>query len=457
MKSRNNILRKVESHLGVDGFLLPALLISVASFAFFGGADPQVNLNILIIFVSSLSLILAVTKKNGYAVFAELPWYARLVVVAPIALPLFQLIPLPPLIWHALAGQELRFQVLELIAEGNSWQPISLAPNETAYSAAIGIWVSTLFLALLMISRKALDYVIITLLSITLIGCLIGAFQFSGAFAALKFYKDAHQNTLIGFFANKNHMALTIAVSVLFSKYLSIRFTHSGFRYVHYSIVVFFIFAALATNSRAGIALVLIAVLWTFFDSFKAVSAKWFGVGTIAIAGLFYYVSSSPTFDLVYERFYDVSDDGRWDFLVSSLPLIKDYFVFGSGYGSFSALYMSRENLEALSPVYTNHMHSDYLQLLMEGGLLAAAAIGLLIYSSVRGWQAGSSDKHLKNLVRLGLPVIILFALHSVVDYPLRRPAALVYFIVGLTCLFRPLLIGRVSKEPQSGALVQTP
>jgi O-antigen ligase len=114
--------------------------------------------------------------------------------------------------------------------------------------------------------------------------------------------------------------------------------------------------------------------------------------------------------------------------------------LLGSGYGSFSDIYITRESIESLRPVYTNHLHNDYLQLILEGGMLGVGAFILMVYTIIAATVAGFKNQKTRGLVLAGAVTVLLFGLHSIVDYPLRRPAAVAYFGIGLACLLRSFL-----------------
>jgi O-antigen ligase len=421
-------------------FLTFAVILTALIFCFFGGAEPNVNFNLGLVFLAGILLIFAVAASSVDASFNQLPVYVKLVIIAPVILPILQLIPLPLGLWTLLPGQELRLEVLSLVGADQSWQPLSLTPSETAYSAAMGMFFSAFLLGLISVSNKHLDYVKLAVIIVTLLGVLVGALQFSGTFPALNFYENAHTNILVGFFANKNHMALILAVTLIMSRkfFDQLRTKNGSLLYSIFS--VFLVIAVVATNSRAGIALMCVALLLTFAPTLKGISKKITVTATMFIISAFYYISSSPTFEIVYKRFSDVGEDGRWDFLINSTPLMREFFLLGSGYGSFSSVYMTRESVEALSPVYTNHLHSDFLQLIIEGGILAILALALFGFAIFKSWRAARESETSRDAAWVGLSIVILFGFHSIVDYPMRRPAAVVYFCIGLACLFRAFL-----------------
>jgi O-antigen ligase len=151
-------------------------------------------------------------------------------------------------------------------------------------------------------------------------------------------------------------------------------------------------------------------------------------------------VATSSAFEVVSNRVGDVGSDLRWQFTQWSLPLARQYWVFGSGMETFKTLFETQERLDWLRPTYVNAVHNDYLQLLIEGGLPGLAVLSLLVASligPIRTFRRMSRREPRRLEIAFGLSVLVLFALHSAVDYPLRRPAAWVLFALGLAAVQR--------------------
>ena len=139
-------------------------------------------------------------------------------------------------------------------------------------------------------------------------------------------------------------------------------------------------------------------------------------------------------------RVGDVDDDLRWRFTEWSWPLIQQYWPSGSGFGSFATLFAAHERLEWVKPTAVNAVHNDYLQLLLEGGvpavLLLVALLAGVAVAARRGLRLGRRDPARRELIA-GLAIVGLCLLHSLVDYPLRRPAAWLFLALALAAIFR--------------------
>ncbi|MCR5858291.1 hypothetical protein [Mesorhizobium sp. J428] len=74
--------------------------------------------------------------------------------------------------------------------------------------------------------------------------------------------------------------------------------------------------------------------------------------------------------------------------------------------------------------LYINHAHNDFLEIILEGGLAAAALlVAYAVALSIRWIYVGRAA-----LQRLVILSIAFIALHSMVDYPLRTMAVAITF-----------------------------
>ena len=123
----------------------------------------------------------------------------------------------------------------------------------------------------------------------------------------------------------------------------------------------------------------------------------------------------------------DASGDLRFRALPTIVRLIGAYAPWGSGLGTFEQVFKLHEPDVLLSPGYLNHAHNDWLELVATGGLAAVVllvlSIGGLAFAIVRRLADRQRGERLPPLVRLGALALLLFALASLSDYPLRTPS----------------------------------
>ena len=96
------------------------------------------------------------------------------------------------------------------------------------------------------------------------------------------------------------------------------------------------------------------------------------------------------------------------------------FFPLGSGPGSFVPAFKLFEEPGQVTNVFVNHSHSDYIELVLEGGLVGLLLIaGMLLWWLSRAatiWFARSPNR----LDRAAIVATAAILGHSLVDYPAR-------------------------------------
>jgi tetratricopeptide (TPR) repeat protein/O-antigen ligase len=128
--------------------------------------------------------------------------------------------------------------------------------------------------------------------------------------------------------------------------------------------------------------------------------------------------------------------DRRWHLYLSCLPLIKDFFVSGSGFGTFIHVFPQYNTLP--TSVIFDHAHNDYIELITDGGLIGFfLAAWFVITIFVDGIKKLSirRDPYSILLIIAGLTGIFSILLHSFVDFNMHNGANGLYFffLCGIT------------------------
>jgi O-antigen ligase len=216
-------------------------------------------------------------------------------------------------------------------------------------------------------------------------------------------------------------------------------------------------FAVVLTASRTGIALLPlvlagVALMWLQLAPGRSLRrlvpalAALAAVPLVAFAAL---LAGNTALGKIAERFI-FSDDPRRELWRDAWFAIGQAWPFGVGVGDAQPALIAAERLEVLDPTFPNRAHNDYLELALESGLLGlvllAAIAALLAAAAWRSWRERPDERH---LTVLGGAIVLVTALHSFVDYPLRSMA--------LACLMGTgagLLIGTprklASNEPSA-------
>jgi O-antigen ligase len=147
----------------------------------------------------------------------------------------------------------------------------------------------------------------------------------------------------------------------------------------------------------------------------------------------------NPTNNLIGQQQANVELSRRTSFALT-LRAAADYLPFGSGVGSFQPIYHTQEPLDTVTTTYMNHAHSDWIEMLLETGLVGVALAALFVVwwtTRVRAiWRAEESDAFARAAAIASAAIMF----HSVVDYPLRTAALSAVFAacVGLMSAARP-------------------
>lgn len=147
-------------------------------------------------------------------------------------------------------------------------------------------------------------------------------------------------------------------------------------------------------------------------------------------------LSSWIGWEPVIERFNRMTNadnaffDGRFLIWQDTLPIIKDYWLLGSGFGTFIHIFPLYRN--ALQPgTIIDHAHNDYIELITSGGIIGVLLVGwflaVLILQATRQLQR-RRDPGAKLLGYAALCSMLALAFHSVTDFNMYNYANGLYF-----------------------------
>lgn len=439
---------------GAADWRLWLAIATVTGFLLLGGGPIAAGFGAGIILTLGGACLLLFGAQGGLRRIADLPAIEALVLVAIVALPLLQLVPLPPALWTALPGREVETQILTIAGQSGAWRPLTLDYAGALSTLALTLALGGVFLAGLTLPDKAVRTLLVAVAVCAVLSILVGALQLSTSGRVMTFYPNASRGLLLGFMANRNHQALFIATGILVAGYLIGKSRLPQRQHLAlFGIIAFVCFAAaFGTASRMGLALCLVA---SFVAPFLFLGAEirrrnaLVGGGLLAVV-LIGLASISGSAGRALERYGDVGADYRWTIWERSIAIVPDYFPVGTGFGSFADVYQKYEKLDWLLPQYVNAAHNDYLQLVFEAGLPGLIVMLLFATTLVRAVLISRPpDRHGRTgpttLAKLGLAIIALILVHSIVDYPLRRPAMGVMFALALALVFRQRLKARAT------------
>lgn len=415
---------------------LAAALLAVALVLGGGGSPaPGTELLVQLMFAGTLAVWFGV---SGGDALAQVPRRVRLIAALVAGLPLLQLVPLPPFIWHALPGREVMREALALVGAENSWRPVSVAPART-FAAFLAVLPPLAILALTAATparqRWWIPAAIATFGAATM---LLGAAQLSGGRGgALRFYVP-DSVFLDGFQANHNSTADILLIAIVAAAAVIGARAERGRLPGGNRMVLPFAAGAAAllamgvvlTISRTGIGLLPAALLGTVLvlAPWLHLSARRLAIGGAAVAVLAVIAALLLGANLVVGQViarFNFTGELRPELWADSLFAARQYFPFGSGSGTFTQAMIAVERLEVIRQTVPNRAHNDFLELLLETGI--AGPIALSVISSIlfgaawRGLRGRSAEG--KGLVVFGCAALVILALHSLVDYPIRSMA----------------------------------
>ncbi|QHL90240.1 hypothetical protein GVO57_04545 [Sphingomonas changnyeongensis] len=371
-----------------------------------------------------------------------------------IMLVFVQLVPLPPAIWTALPGREDFAAAATLAGIAQPWRPLAIVPD-MAVNALLALTVPLAVLwGLAGLDSRAREWVYPTILAVIAFALSVETIQLiTGGQLVRAIYATGFDLQAAGIFANRNHQALLLAIGIpLATGWQVIRRSGNRGTIARWGVglaLVLLVMVLLATGSRAGLALGAVglagaaAIFLSWWGARASASKRKstllvFGALAIAVAAAIVAVASGR--GEAVERL--VGNDPSADMRARAAPVVValavDFLPFGSGFGSFDAVFRRVEPTDLLDTIYFNQAHNDLLQIVLEGGLpaclLLLGAIAWLGMATIRLWANRTTHVAVVR-GRAASLALGLMALASAVDYPLRTPtmmaiAAALVFIV---------------------------
>lgn len=381
---------------------------------------------------------------------------------------IIQLVPLPLSFWGSLPKRDAISEIDQLSGFESIWRPISLAPFR-GLSSIFGLVVPVAALLLALAMKWPPRLLLFAIVGIGLVDATFGLLQVIGGPRSIFYmYSFSSTGAPAGIFANENHSAVFSAIVLLVLTRLAVETReHNDPPWVRLffapSFLVIFL-AVLVTGSRAGFVAVIGVLLASILMVWPEVRRSWVGrIGAvtrhgwrnparIALAGCVAAIMLVLLAFVWFERTVAVEDilvrssfeDLRWSFLPILNEMASDQWLFGTGFGSFEAVYRFYEPTALLLPAYVNHAHNDWLQLAIEGGLPAIILLVSFLVWVIRGVVLASRGNPLRfERLVFWVTCIVIIAAASIVDYPLRTPL----FQVGLIWLLISLSSDRASRS----------
>ena len=369
------------------------------------------------------------------------------------ALVLLQLVPRPPAVLRVLSPGSFSFYNDPLLVPLAAWKPISVSPPDTLRGLAFLAGFSLLYLA---VFREMAEGPWRRRLLLTVVGVGVAltvvAFLQAASPEPRKIYglwRPRWDWAVFGPYVNRNHfagylvMAAPLAVGFALEAISRLRAAwerrrrgwlllgeREGNAVVRWSAVVMVIVAGLlASQSRGGISAFAFSSLALPLASRRrrrtalgvallvGLGVVWIGVGGVLSAFETRGIRGS-----------------RLDLWRDMLPMAPRFPVFGVGWNAFATAYPWYQTVWKTE--WIGEAHNDYLQALLDGGLVGAVLVAGLLAVVFRGALARAARSPLD----LGLFGALLgFALHELVDFNGQIPANAATWTALAALAVRPL------------------
>lgn len=376
----------------------------------------------------------------------QLLWIA----LAGLAVVALQLVPLPAGLWQQLGhGRAVLADGFAILGIANPAMPISVAPYSTLETLLTLIPPAAMFAAVAVLRAYRASWLALALLAGVICGILLGALQVAGG-EEWYLYRQSSFGFAVGFFANANHMATLLVISLAFLGALLA--AAKGGTVQRYS-------AAVALTGGAALVILVGIVLNG--------SLAGYGLALpVAIASLLLIVPASRTSRLlaalgagallaavaVAITFTPTGNKGlgaatsvgsRAEILATTSHAIRDFLPFGSGLGTFRPVYQLYEDHDRITNTRVPHAHNDYAELALELGVpgIALMLVFLLWWAvtAARAWRVADASPFARAATIASAAILA----HSAVDYPLRTAAISACFAMCLALL--------VDRKPRKG------
>lgn len=355
--------------------------------------------------------------------------------------PLIQLIPLPqPLISIVSTRAD---HIAQLAQPGLYFLSISVQKFSTAEEFLKRLMYVSMFTMMLYLPVRR-GHLIWALLIIAAFALL------HGIYVLLQYTADPAIN-IKSTYTNRNHFALYIAMSLSVMIGLCLTFlkgTANRGTYIWLNggllgvcgVILILVTVLMFTQSKGATVSILVGMVLTWAllrdkNPRTTISGHyifWIMLGVAVISMVILGVSD------LFSRFNiaDIFGDERWLQWGDSLRLATDYWLTGSGAGTYEYVFPAYKSAE-YRPLIYHHVHNDYIETLSNEGLIGLALLlGIFVkwLATVRRLYLGRHDPFLKG-VTFGIYLAVTTGMvHGFFDFNLQVPAnvLMLFVLMGL-------------------------
>lgn len=410
-----------------------------------------------------LMLELSALAIAGYLVsdsraLSRIPKLYLVLLAGIFILPLLHLIPLPFSVWAMLPGHSSYAQALVDVNSSlnSSARAASLVPSLTEYSWLAVLPPIMVFLFTLSVPKEQLKTAVMVFLGMAAFQAVFGLMQYgAGPDSWLQINDSPHKAFALGTYPNRDHlagfleMALPLSLAMLT---VSIGHSHAARRHtrnmrqrlvllasthlnqtaMYACVSIAILLGLIFTHSRTGNALAMLVILLsTIVFSTRIGGRNVYGViGTFSAIALMLAVEvgMAPVLNRFVQQ--DPLQDGRWMIFNNTISAIGEFFPLGSGIGTFNQAFPRFQDF-SFNGAFINRAHNDYLEWIMEGGIIAGFLILMFLALYLSRWPKvlKRGEWRTFNFMQIGAGIgLFAMILHTFVDFNLHIPANQIYF-----------------------------
>ncbi|KAI94676.1 hypothetical protein T281_09590 [Rhodomicrobium udaipurense JA643] len=397
-----------------------------------------------------------------------------------------QVLPFPFDIWSG--GARLLSGAAETpFTLPSSWTPLSIAPQATWAAAASLVVPLAIFCSVLQLDLTQRMMLCWVVLGFGVVSLALGFIQVAaGVESSLRFFEITNPTEAVGFFANRNHFAALLNVTLVLSALWlnatmesSLKSGASWTRSILWlaaagTLVVAVLAGLMLARSRAGVfiaagvlagvaAMIILHRLseHTSEEPQHTWRGRRFSLAVAIFAALFAVQFGLAGFLTRFES--NMADDARIPLTKTTLETALKGLPFGTGLGSFVPVYTTVEKRADATAGFANRAHNDLAEILLETGI-----IGVVLLVAFLGWfglkvmtawgrPPRDDDPRQVTLARAATLIMALLLAHSLVDYPLRTTALSATFAFFSALLVSPVSVPRfeLPKSPSGEGCVR--
>ena len=442
-------------------FVAPAYLLACLVL---GGSAQGIWQNMLLQ-LAGLGIIAWAALAPGDEPLAPAARQLLLLFIVTIAVVALQMIPLPPAIWSHLGPRGMVAEGFRSLGLALPFEPLSLDPAAGVSALLTLIPPLAIFCAMTRLRAYRAQWLAAALIVGTIAAIALGALQVASStvsgLSPWYLYRTTNPGKGVGFFANSNHMATLLVVTIPFLAAI-VATARSGTRQRYSAAVAvaaglgMVVFVGLVLNGSLagyGLALPVLAASALLLIPQSSQWRKWAVVlAALLVIGSVTALQTTPIGSSRIGSHATGSVQSRAEILAMTARAAGDFMPFGSGLGSFRKVYPLYEQLNQVTGIFVIHAHNDYAEIALELGLAGIVLILLFLawwaVAIVRVWRTAEASAYTRAAAIASAAVLV----HSLVDFPLRTAAIAAVFGMCLALLAD----SRAAQPKEAGELRRT-